>query len=94
MAKDRKIGKKSLGKDGSHHKLLDYLTTDGELPSPNKQLMERIQVAAAGGKQGGWSAGNTELDDHKNMVVIGGQGKKYSIQVNFPTSMHLGRMLE
>ena len=52
MAKGLKIGKKSWGEVGSHHKWLDSLTTDGGLPSPEKHLMEWIQVVAAGGEQG------------------------------------------
>ena len=41
---------------------------------PNKHLMERIQVAAAGGKQGRRRAGITDLYSCANMIVIGGQG--------------------
>ena len=50
---------------------MDSLTTDGRLLLPNKHLVERIQLEAADGKQGGWSAGTTEIDSHENMVVIG-----------------------
>ena len=47
---------------------------DGVLPLPNRHLIEKNQVSAAGGKQGGWSTGTTELDYHANMVVFGNQG--------------------
>ena len=53
---------------------MDSLTTGGILLSTKKHLVERIQVAAAGDEQGGWSMGTTELYSRANMVVIGGQG--------------------
>ena len=50
--------------------------TNGDvvLPLPNQHLIEQIQVLAAGGEQGGWSMGTTEMDSHANMVVFGNQG--------------------
>ena len=53
MAKYLKIGKKSWSEAGSRQKWLDSLTTYGGLLSPNKHLVEKIQVEAADGEQGG-----------------------------------------
>ena len=47
---------------------------DGVLLLLNRHLIEQILVSAAGGDQGGWSTGTTELDSHANMVVFGNQG--------------------